>query len=146
MRTPPLKFLTYLLLFLAGVGPLCRAQVQLVGDWGGTESIYGQNIHVLLHVTEAADGRITSAWDNVDQGVYGIKAKSITLNGDDLTIMVDDMVLVNGQNARVVAVYRGKVNKGNSEVTGTIKQTQPEEQPATELNFTREITFDDDEP
>ena len=146
MRTSPLKFLTCVLLFLAGVGPVCRAQVQLVGDWGGTESIYGQNIHVLWHVTKASDGRITSAWDNVDQGVYGMKAKSITLNGDDLTIMVDDIVLVNGQNTRVVALYRGKVNKGFNEVTGTIKQTQPEEQPATELTFKRELTLYDDEP
>ena len=146
MRTPPQKFLPFVLLFLAGVGTLCPAQVPLVGDWRGTESIDGQNMHIVWHVTKASDGRITSAWDNVDQGVSGIKAKSITLNGDDLTIMVDDFVLVNGQNARVVALYRGKVNKGCSEVTGTIKQTQPEEEPATELNFTREITFDDDEP
>ena len=145
MRTPPLNFLPFVLLFLAGVGPLCPAQVPLVGDWRGTESIDGQNMLIVRHVTRASDGRITSAWDNVDQGVYGMKAKSITLNGDDLTIVVDDIVLVNGHNTRVVALYRGKV-KGFSEVTGTIKQTQPEEQPATELNFTREITFDDDEP
>jgi hypothetical protein len=59
--------------------------------------------------------------------------------------MVDDTVLVNGHNTRVVAQYRGKV-KGFSEVTGTIKQTQPEEQPATELNFKRELTLFDDEP
>jgi hypothetical protein len=36
---------------------------------------------IVRHVTRASDGRITSAWDNVDQRVYGIKAKSITLNG-----------------------------------------------------------------
>jgi len=133
-----MKFLCLIVFVLAGVVPACHGQAQLVGEWRGTISFNGQDFRIAWHVVKADDGRITSTFDNIDQNLYGIKAKSTTLHEDDLVIAVDDTMEIDGQETRIAGEYRGKVSKDFSEVKGNFTQTQPEEQPTTELNFKRE--------
>ncbi len=116
-------------LFALALGPMCFAQKQLVGDWQGTLTVQqGAVVHLLWHVTIAPDGAMVSTFDNVDEGVTGIKVKSMELKGSDLVLTIDDSFDSGGESVHVVGVLTGKVNAGDSEVTGTWQQSSPQDQ------------------
>jgi hypothetical protein len=119
---------------------LCSAQTQLVGEWSGTLSTPAGVAHILWHVVKTADGSVTSTYDNVDEGILGIKVKTLTLNGSEVSAVVDDVIHPNGQDLPLAGSYSGKLSKDGSEVSGTWTQTKPEEQPATDITFKREQT------
>lgn len=120
-----------LILFLASAfTPLCLAQAQLAGEWNGTLQAGGQSFHIVWHVTAAADGTPTSTIDNVDEGIIGIKVKTTTVKDSTVTLNVDDMVQINGQDVHIVGVSTGTLNKDATEFTGTWTQTDPAQPPA----------------
>ena len=120
------KFVVLIFLIALAFTPAGFAQDQLAGDWTGVLNAGGQNFRVAWHVAKAADGSVTSTFDNLDEGTFGIKIKSIVLNGSDITLSVDDVIHPNGQDVRVRGTFAGRTSKDFNEVTGTWTQTEPE--------------------
>jgi hypothetical protein len=121
-----------------GLAPTTFAQASLVGEWEGTLDANGTQVHILWHVTAAADGTVTSTFDNQDEGVNGIKAKFAEFSGSKLTLTVDDQVEINGSTVNVRGTFVGTVSKEGNEVTGTWTQTDPEQPPA-DIDFKRHV-------
>lgn len=110
--------------------PLGSAQAKLAGDWTGTLDANGTSFHIAWHAVAANDGTLTSTFDNIDESIYGIKVKSLTLKGNDIAMSVDDVVSINGQQAPVRGDFAGTLNSDANEVTGTWTQTEPAQPPA----------------
>lgn len=114
------------------------AQANLAGDWTGTLEVEGNTMHVAWHAVAAADGSLTSTFDNPDENVYGIKVKTTTLKGSSLTMIVDDTPSANGQQIAVRGQFDGVVSADGNEVNGTWTQTEPE-QPPVQVHFKRAV-------
>lgn len=122
-------------LALASLG---SAQSQLVGDWSGSLDIGGQTAHILWHVVKAADGTITSTYDNVDEGITGIKVKTLTVTGAKVTAVVDAEMQVNGQDLTIAGSFEGTVSSDGNQVAGTWTQSQPQQAPPADITFKRD--------
>ena len=126
------------LLLFTGVAltlsPVSFAQSPIAGDWQGTLDANGTPFHVAWHVVAAKDGSLTSTLDNVDQGIFGIKTKATVLKGSDISMDVDDMIQVNGQEVNLKGTFEGKLNSDSTELTGTWTQIEPA-QPAAPLQM-----------
>ena len=122
MNTTMNRKLILVALVALALTPLGRAQSQIVGDWQGTLNAGGAELRLVLHVTAAKDGSLSSTLDSVDQGAPGIPVASTTLKDSKLSLVVD----------AVKGSYEGTVNKDATEIDGTWTQGQP-----LELNFKR---------
>ena len=122
MKNGIMQRITWIVLAIVALSSVCRAQSQIVGDWQGTLSAGGAQLHLVLHITAAKDGSLTAALDSVDQGAKGIPVTTITLKDSKLKLSID----------AVHGTYEGTVNKDATEIDGTWSQGQP-----LELNFTR---------
>ncbi len=89
--------------------------VDVAGDWQGTLAAGGAELHLVLHVSKAADGALKATLDSVDQGAYGIPVTSITLKDSKLVFGVDS---VHGS-------YEGTVSANGESIDGTWTQGQP---------------------
>ena len=119
------------------LSPLCRAQANLVGEWHGTLDANGNTMHVLWHVVAAADGTVTSTFDNVDENVNGIKVKSMTVDGSKVTLSVDDQVEANGETINIKGSFAGTLSEDGKEVSGTWTQDEPQQGPI-DVHFVRD--------
>lgn len=119
-----------------GFTTFCSAQAKLAGDWTGTLEANGATLHVAWHAVSGSDGTITSTFDNADEGIYGIKVKTTSLKGNDLTMIVDDTPSANGQQITVRGEFEGVVSADGNEVNGTWTQTEPV-QPPLQVHFKR---------
>jgi uncharacterized protein len=135
-RLQPLKFVLIVLSIVLS-GSFCYAQASLAGEWEGILNANGNQIHIAWHVTAAADGTVTSTFDNKDEGVMGIKAKVTAFKDSKLSITVDDQMEVNGSYVNIRGSFEGTVSADGTEVAGTWTQSDPEPQPAMELHFKR---------
>lgn len=122
MKTRWLKPLAILALTTLGLSPLCHAQAQIAGDWQGTLSAGGAQLHLVFHIAAAQDGSLTATLDSLDQGALGIPITTVTLKESKLNLTSD----------AVHGTYEGTVNKDASEIDGTWSQGQP-----LTLNLTR---------
>jgi fermentation-respiration switch protein FrsA (DUF1100 family) len=102
--------------------PLCQAQTQIAGDWKGTLSASGAELHLVLHVAQAKDGSLTATLDSVDQNAFGIPVSAITLKDAKLNLTID----------AVHGAYEGTMNGDKSEIDGTWTQAS-----SLPLKFTR---------
>jgi len=127
-----------ILVLLLWATPACFAQAQFLGEWSGTFDRGGQTGHLLWHVVKAADGSVTATFDNVDEGVLGIKVKTLTFKDANVTALIDDVIHPNGQDVSLAGTFTGKLSEDGNEVTATWTQTQPEEQPAVDIVLKRE--------
>jgi len=91
------------------------AAQDVTGDWQGTLHAGAADLHLILHITRAADGGLQATLDSVDQGANGIPVKTVTLQGAELKL---DVAMVRG-------TYEGTVNKDATEISGTWSQGQP---------------------
>jgi CubicO group peptidase (beta-lactamase class C family) len=114
--------LTWMVLAFAALLPVCRAQPQIAGDWQGTLSAGGAELHLLLHIAAAKDGSLSGTLDSVDQAANGIPITVITLKDSKLALTIDT----------VHGTYEGTVNGDATEIDGTWSQGQP-----IGLNFKR---------
>jgi hypothetical protein len=87
---------------------------------------------------KAPDGSVTSTYDNVDEGVTGIKVKSLTLNGSEVSVVIDDVIHPNGQDVSLAGTFAGTLSKDGNEIAGKWTQTSPEEEPPVEITFNRD--------
>lgn len=125
-------------LFVAlALSPVCFGQANIAGEWQGTLDANGTPFRIVWHVVAAPDGSFTSTIDNIDQSIYGIKVKSTTVKDSDLTLAVDDVIQVNGQEINVVGTLVGTLNKDATELTATWTQAEPAQPPAP-LNMKRQ--------
>jgi hypothetical protein len=108
----------------------CPAQSNLAGDWLGTVDAGGSTFHVAWHAVAAPDGTLTSTLDNIDENVFGIKLKSLSLKGTELTMSVDDTISVNGQDIPIRGEVAAKLSEDGNKVSGAWTQTDPEQPPA----------------
>ncbi len=130
MRTSILKNLSSIVLFVFALCPMLSAQSELVGEWQGGLSAGGQDFRIVWHVIKADDGTVTSTFDNVDQGAFGIKVKSMEQKGSNLTLTIDDVMQAGGQEVHVSGSFAGTVSKDGNVVTGVWTQVEPQPGPA----------------
>lgn len=101
----------------------CLVQAQdVTGDWKGTLDVGGGQLHLVLHVTKAADGSLHATLDSVDQGANGIPVTSISFKDSKLNLGID----------AVHGTYEGTVSPDASVIKGTWSQGA-----ALPLDFTR---------
>lgn len=139
MKTASLIKLPILALIAIAISPFCAAQSQLAGDWTGTLETNDATYHVAWHAVLAKDGTVTSTFDNNDEGILGIKVKSTTVKGTDITMSVDDVVSVNGQDTPIRGEFVGVISADGNEVNGTWTQKDPDQPPA-QVHFKRGAT------
>ena len=111
--------LSILAISAMSMGAISSAQASLTGEWHGTLDANGTTFRVAWHATAAPDGKIISTFDNIDQSIYGIKVKTTTVNGSDITMSVDDVIQINGQATLIRGEFTGVVSPDGEEVTGT---------------------------
>lgn len=135
MKTPFLATASLAVISAFALTPSALAQARLAGDWQGTLDANGTTFHLVWHLTAATDGTFTSTFDNLDEGVYGIKAKTTTIKGSDVTAEVDDTIQANGQDMKVSGSLVGKFNADGTEMAGTFTQVEPQAQPTANVLF-----------
>lgn len=136
MRNFVVNVLAAIFLFALASSHICSAQAELVGEWQGTLVAGEQNFRIAWHVEKAADGSVTSTFDNLDEGAFGVKIKSLSLKDSDLKLTVDDQVQVKGEAVHNSGSFAGVLSKDGNEVSGTWTQTDPQPGSA-ELHLTR---------
>ena len=102
-----------LILAITGLAAIAGAQgppADVVGDWQGVLHAGAVQLHVVIHLTRARDGRLHATLDSVDQGAMGIPIASAVLQGATLHL---DVVAAH-------ASYEGHV-RGDT-ITGTWTQ------------------------
>ncbi|HEV2426485.1 MAG TPA: hypothetical protein VGZ29_16790 [Terriglobia bacterium] len=110
---------------LAGLALLVTAisyAQDIAGDWQGMLDTGQGQLHLVLHLTKAANGGLGATLDSVDQGSYGIPIATVSLKDSKLSLGVE---AVNGS-------YEGTVKPDGSEIDGTWTQGQ-----SLPLNFKR---------
>lgn len=83
-----------------------------VGDWEGVLSAMGQELTVVFHIMEAADGSFSATLDSPDQGAFDIACEAPVLDGASVMIPV----------AAVQGKYEGKLSEDGSRIEGTWTQ------------------------
>ena len=109
--------------------PFGSAQAKLAGDWQGTFQQNGVTFRLVWHVTAAPDGSLTSTFDNIDESIFGIKAKKTTVKGSDVKVEVEDVISPNGQAINLKGSFDGTLNNEMNEVSGTWTQIDPPQDP-----------------
>jgi uncharacterized protein len=95
-----------------------------VGEWTGSLSVPGSQLHLVLHVSKGAEDQLSATLDSVDQQANGIPVSAISAKDGKLSMAV----------AAVQGTYEGTLNKAKTEIQGTWTQLQP-----LELTFTRVV-------
>jgi hypothetical protein len=86
----------------------------IVGDWGGTLDPGAQaKKRIVVRISAAQDGTLSGTIDYPDQDTSGIPITAITYKEPALHL----------ESNPSQSVYDGTMNKDNSEITGTLKQT-----------------------
>jgi hypothetical protein len=84
-----------------------------VGNWNATVETGNGSARLVLHIAQAADGKLTATLDSPDQGATGITIDSITYKEPGLIFAIET----------IGSTYSGKMNKESSEITGEWKQS-----------------------
>lgn len=113
------------------------AQKQLAGEWQGTLSGPSGDVNLVWHVTAAADGTLTSTFDNPTEGVNGIKVKTLELKDNALTLEINDEVEANGSTITIRGTLTGTLSADGNEISATWKQMEPEEDPPMDVKLKR---------
>jgi len=84
-----------------------------IGDWEGKIDTGNGSLRVIVHISQAADGKLTGSLDSPDQGATGAAIDSVTYKEPDLHFAIE----------RFGSSFDGKMNPDNSEITGQWKQS-----------------------
>jgi fermentation-respiration switch protein FrsA (DUF1100 family) len=98
---------------LSAIAGMAHAQ-DIAGDWQGTLSAGGAELHLVLHITKGADGALKDTLDSIDQGANGIPVNTITLKDSKLSLGID----------AVHGTYEGKLAGDGKAISGTWSQGQ----------------------
>lgn len=94
------------------LGTLFAAPAPVVGDWNGAIAAGGSSLHIVVHVTQAADGKLAGTLDSPDQGASGIAMTTISFTAPDFHFEIQS----------IAGTYDGKLDKDNATIIGTWKQ------------------------
>ncbi len=89
-----------------------RVSSTIAGDWTGSLQAGDAVLHLVLHISKAADGSFKAFIDSLDQGVYGIEVTSLTQKDSALTFNVSS----------VSASYEGKFAANHATIEGAWTQ------------------------
>jgi fermentation-respiration switch protein FrsA (DUF1100 family) len=85
----------------------------IVGSWTGALTVQGgMQLHVVFHVTAAADGTLSATMDSPDQGAKGIPVSAVKVNGDSVRF---EVAVANG-------AFDGSFAKDHKSIDGTWSQ------------------------
>ena len=84
----------------------------IAGDWQGTLDTGAGQLHLILHITRAADGNLKATLDSVDQNAKGIPVRSIAVTQSRLVFACDT---INGK-------YEGAIAGDGAAIDGTWSQ------------------------
>ena len=84
-----------------------------IGDWEGKIDARGSSLRVIVHISQAADGKLTGSLDSPDQDTAGIAIDLISYQDPDLHFAI----------ASIGSSFDGKMIHDNSEVSGAWKQS-----------------------
>jgi len=96
------------ILFLFALAATLAHAQDIAGDWQGALDTGMGELHLVLHITKAADGKLTATLDSVDQNANGIPVNSVMLKDSKLSL---DVAAVHGTYEATVAAD-GKSMKG----------------------------------
>ena len=105
-------FAIAMILALAVGTAFAAAPAPVVGDWNGALSAGGTTLHIVVHVTQGADGKLAGTMDSPDQGAAGIVMSAISFTAPDLHFEI----------SQIGGTYDGKMDKDNAQIAGTWKQ------------------------
>ena len=94
-----------------------RGQGTIEGEWAGTLQAGEAVLHLVLHVSKAADGSFKATIDSLDQGVYGIEVTSLTQLGPNLNFTVSSAHV---SFAGRIAANRGAIDGTWAQGTATL--------------------------
>ncbi len=98
-------------------------KVDLTGDWNGTLNTPSVSLHLALHVTSDASGKLRVTLDSLDQGSGALPATDVALSGNSFSFAIPS----------VSGSYSGTVGADGSTIEGTWNQNA-----SLPLKFTRE--------
>jgi hypothetical protein len=84
-----------------------------VGDWEGKIDTGSGSLRVIVHISQAADGKLSGSLDSPDQDSTGTVIDSVTYQEPDLHFAIEPF----GSS------FEGKMNHDNSEIAGEWKQS-----------------------
>ncbi|HEY7406237.1 MAG TPA: alpha/beta hydrolase [Candidatus Angelobacter sp.] len=99
----------------------------VAGDWQGTLQAGVQQLHLVLHITQAPDGALSASMDSLDQGAKGIVIDKISFQEGKLSFTSNS----------VHGTYEGKLT-ADSTIEGAWTQGQ-----SLPLTFKRAVTASD---
>src|SRR5437016_10420448 len=88
--------------------PLSKPPATLEGNWAGSLEAGDAVLHLVLHVSKAADGSFKATIDSLDQGVYGIEVTALTQKDATLHFNVSS----------VGASYEGRIAADHRSIEG----------------------------
>lgn len=92
--------------------PPHHTSASLEGNWAGSLQAGEAVLHLVLHVSKAADGSLKATLDSLDQGVYGIEVTSLTQKASTLQFSVSS----------VGVSYEGKISANYAAIDGVWSQ------------------------
>lgn len=92
--------------------PSHHTSASLEGNWAGSLQAGEAVLHLVLHVSKAADGSLKATLDSLDQGVYGIEVTSLTQKASTLQFSVSS----------VGVSYEGKISVNYAAIDGVWSQ------------------------
>jgi hypothetical protein len=96
------------------LGAMAAASVSTaIGDWEGTIDTGSGTLPVILHISQAAEGKLTGSLDSPDQSATGIAIDTVTYKEPDVHFVID----------LIAASFDGQMNHDSSEITGEWKQS-----------------------
>ena len=114
LRFTSLTGLVTMITFTLVLGAIATASVPTaIGDWEGTIDTGKDSLRVIVHISQAADGKLTGSLDSPDQGTTGEAIDFVTYKEPDLHFAIE----------RFGSSFDGKMNRENSEITGEWKQS-----------------------
>ncbi|HEX4824296.1 MAG TPA: hypothetical protein VFV19_08265 [Candidatus Polarisedimenticolaceae bacterium] len=85
---------------------------ELIGDWQGAIDTGNGLLHVVFHLTQDKDGKLTGTMDSPDQKATGITISSISITEQDVQLTID----------LCGCKYDGKLDKDKHQIVGVWKQ------------------------
>jgi hypothetical protein len=96
------------------IGATAAASVSTaIGDWEGAIDTGSGSLRVILHISQAADGKLTGSLDSPDQSATGIAIDTVTYKEPDLHFAIEP----------IASSFDGRMNHNSSEITGEWKQS-----------------------
>jgi hypothetical protein len=110
-------FLAVLVTMIASTLVLCATTTTAVsaaiGDWEGKIDTGNGSLRVIVHISQAKDGKLSGTLDSPDQGSTGTAIDSVIYKEPDLHFAIE----------LFGSTFDGKMNQDNSEITGEWKQS-----------------------